>query len=100
VSVKLPPVRGEDRWDTHGNLVKNHAPYAITVDHPIAALLQDLKARGLFEDALDSGSREFGRTPFSHGSHGLDHNQFGFSVWLVGGGARGGSVYGATNVFG
>jgi uncharacterized protein (DUF1501 family) len=63
-------------------------------------LLQDLKQRGLLEETLVIWAGEFGRTPFSQGSDGRDHDPFGFSIWLAGGGIKGGSLYGATDEFG
>lgn len=87
-------------WDSHGNLKKDHERNAFVVDQPIAALLKDLKARGLLDDTLVLWAGEFGRTPFAQGSDGRDHNPQGFTVWLAGGGVRGGMTYGATDEFG
>jgi uncharacterized protein (DUF1501 family) len=70
------------------------------VDQPIAALLMDLKSRGLLDETLVVWSGEFGRTPFSQGKDGRDHNPFGFSMWLAGAGIKGGTVYGATDDYG
>ena len=70
------------------------------VDQPIGALIKDLKQRGLFDETLIVFTGEFGRTPFSQGSNGRDHNPYGFSVWLAGGGIKGGATYGATDEFG
>ena len=70
------------------------------VDQPIAALLVDLKQRGLLDETIVIWAGEFGRTPFSQGSNGRDHNPYGFSTWIAGGGVQGGSVYGATDDFG
>ena len=89
-----------DRWDQHGGLVDGHSKNAKSVDKPIAALLADLKQRGLFESTLVVWSGEFGRTPFAQGSNGRDHNPFGFSIWMAGGGIKGGTTYGATDEFG
>ena len=89
-----------DRWDAHGNLRVNHGNNARAVDQPIAALLTDLKTRGLLDETLVVWSGEFGRTPFAQGSNGRDHSPFGFSAWLAGGGVRGGLVYGATDEYG
>ena len=89
-----------DRWDQHSNLKDGHEKNARSVDRPIAALLADLKQRGLFDSTLVVWSGEFGRTPFAQGTDGRDHNQFGFSIWLAGGGVKGGTVYGATDDFG
>lgn len=94
------PAVGHDRWDQHGNLKKGHADNAMAVDQPIGALLADLKQRGMQDDTLVVWSGEFGRTPFAQGSNGRDHNPFGFSLWLWGGGIKGGTVYGATDEFG
>lgn len=86
-------------WDDHEN-IPAHADKARAVDRPIAALLRDLKERGLLEDTLILWGGEFGRTPVSEGSNGRDHNNHGFSVWLAGGGVKGGMAYGATDEFG
>jgi hypothetical protein len=101
IEVTCPVVPGgADRWDQHGNLKQGHEDNARAVDQPIAALLADLSARGLLETTLVVWAGEFGRTPFAQGSNGRDHNPFGFSVWLAGGGVRGGTVYGQTDEFG
>lgn len=94
------PAVGHDRWDQHGNLKKGHADNSMAVDQPIGALLTDLKQRGLFEDTLVVWSGEFGRTPFAQGADGRDHNPFGFSLWMAGGGIKGGTIYGATDEYG
>jgi hypothetical protein len=94
------PSLGHDRWDQHSNLRRGHEDNARAVDQPIAALLQDLKARGLFENTLVVWAGEFGRTPFAQGSDGRDHNQFGFTIWLAGAGVKGGMAYGATDEWG
>ena len=89
-------------WDNHENLEKDHRQLAAGWDQPIAAFLADLKQRGLFEDTLVLWSGEFGRTPVAElpALNGRDHNHYGFSVWLAGGGVKGGTVYGATDDFG
>ena len=87
-------------WDQHGDLAKGHGAMARQVDQPLAALIRDLKVRGLFESTLVLWAGEFGRTPFSQGSDGRDHNPAGFSVWIAGGGVRGGTTYGATDELG
>ena len=87
-------------WDQHGDLQKGHAAMAMQVDQPIAALLQDLRARGLLDETLVVWAGEFGRTPFSQGSNGRDHNPYGFTVWMAGGGVKGGTIYGATDDLG
>lgn len=99
IELTCPSV-GHDRWDQHNNLKKGHEDNAVAVDQPIGALLNDLKQRGLFEDTLVIWSGEFGRTPFAQGANGRDHNPFGFSLWMAGGGVRGGTVFGATDEFG
>jgi len=87
-------------WDQHGKIKEGHGAMANQVDQGIAALITDLKARGLFEETLILFSGEFGRTPFSQGSDGRDHNPYGFSSWIAGGGVRGGIAYGATDDLG
>jgi hypothetical protein len=91
---------GHDRWDQHSNLKKGHEDNARAVDRPIAGLLTDLKARGLLDSTLVLWGGEFGRTPMAQGSDGRDHNPFGFTMWLAGGGAKGGHVHGETDEFG
>jgi hypothetical protein len=93
-------IRNVAPWDQHDSLKKNHAANAAIVDQPIAALLTDLKARGLLESTLVIWTGEFGRTPFAQGGDGRDHNPQGFSIWLAGGGIRGGMIYGATDEYG
>lgn len=87
-------------WDQHSDLEKGHAAMANQVDQPIAAMIVDLERRGLLEETLVIWAGEFGRTPFSQGRNGRDHNPYGFSIWLAGGGSRGGTVYGGTDEFG
>lgn len=84
------------RWDQHSNL-KKHEQHALATDQPVAALLNDLKERGLLEDTLVWWGGEFGRTPFAQGSDGRDHNPNGFSIWLAGGGVKPGIAYGETD---
>jgi hypothetical protein len=100
IELTCPTVEGSDRWDQHSNLQEGHANNARTVDQPIAALLVDLKARGLLDETIVLWSGEFGRTPFAQGANGRDHNPFGFTCWLAGGGVKGGTVYGATDEYG
>jgi len=90
---------GGQPWDDHGDIA-GHASKAQSCDQPIAALLRDLKNRGMLEDTLILWGGEFGRTPVSEGSKGRDHNNHGFSVWLAGGGVKGGMAYGSTDDFG
>ncbi|MGI9473850.1 MAG: DUF1501 domain-containing protein [Rubripirellula sp.] len=87
-------------WDQHSQLEKGHRAMASQVDQPIAALIQDLRRSGLLDDTLIVWAGEFGRTPFSQGNNGRDHNPLGFSVWLCGGGVKGGQAYGATDELG
>ena len=87
-------------WDGHGECAQNHAANAARTDQPIAALLTDLKARGLLESTLVVWAGEFGRTPVMQGANGRDHSPYGFSVWLAGGGVRGGQAIGATDELG
>ena len=96
----LCPNIGHDRWDQHGNLKKGHEDNARAVDRPIAALIKDLKSRGLLDETLIVWAGEFGRTPMAQGTDGRDHNPFGFTVWLAGGGIKGGTIYGATDDYG
>ena len=86
-------------WDDHGD-IKAHADKAKDVDQPIAALINDLKARDLLKDTLILWGGEFGRTPVAENGNGRDHNHHGFSMWLAGGGVKGGMTYGATDEFG
>ena len=99
VQLTCPSV-GVDRWDQHNGLKEGHERNARAVDQPIAGLLADLKQRGLLDETLVVWSGEFGRTPFAQGSNGRDHNPFGFTNWLAGGGIRGGTIYGATDEYG
>ncbi|MCE9610519.1 MAG: DUF1501 domain-containing protein [Chthoniobacter sp.] len=87
-------------WDQHGQLKEGHAAMARQVDQPLAGLIADLKARGLWESTIIIFSGEFGRTPFSQGTDGRDHNPYGFSSLLAGGAIRGGVAYGATDELG
>jgi hypothetical protein len=91
---------GPNPWDQHGDLEKGHGAMAFQVDQPIAALIADLRQRGLLDETLIVWTGEFGRTPFSQGNAGRDHNPYGFSLWLAGGGVRGGCSFGATDEFG
>ena len=91
---------GHDRWDQHSKLKEGHADNARATDKPVAGLLKDLKSRGLLDETLVVWGGEFGRTPMAQGTDGRDHNPFGFSMWLAGGGIKGGTVYGATDDYG
>jgi len=94
------PNTGHDRWDQHTNLKQGHEDNARAVDQPIAGLLTDLHARGLLDSTLVVWGGEFGRTPFAQGKDGRDHNPFGFTQWLAGGGIRPGVSHGSTDEFG
>jgi hypothetical protein len=87
-------------WDTHRGHDDTTKKLCHDIDQPIAALLTDLKRRGLLEDTLVIWGGEFGRTPTTEGGNGRDHNHWGFTMWLAGGGVRGGMAYGATDDFG
>ena len=93
-------------WDNHENIAANHRKLAAEIDQPIAALLSDLKQRGMLDETLVLFGGEFGRTPTvelggdGNPKQGRDHNHYGFSVWMAGGGIKGGTVYGATDEFG
>ena len=100
IELTCPRISGNDRWDAHGGLKKNHGDNSRATDQPIAGLLRDLKSRGMLKDTLVVWSGEFGRTPFAQGSNGRDHNPFGFTIWMAGGGAKPGTTYGATDEFG
>jgi uncharacterized protein (DUF1501 family) len=88
------------KWDQHSGLRADHTKNAFEVDQPIAALLQDLKARGLLETTLVLWGGEFGRTPVAQGDDGRDHNPQGYTMWMAGGGVRGGLQYGNTDEYG
>ena len=90
---------GSILWDQHSQLARVHAKNAREVDKPIAGLLTDLKARGLLQDTLVLWGGEFGRTPFAEGD-GRDHNPYGYTMWMAGGGVKAGTIYGATDEFG
>ncbi len=98
--VPAPGTGGGNAWDQHDKLREHHAANAYHVDQPIAALVKDLKARGLLDRTLVIWSGEFGRAPFVQGKDGRDHNPYGFSLWLAGGGIKGGTIYGETDEYG
>ncbi len=87
-------------WDTHGDHNNAVKKLAKEIDQPMAALLRDLKRRGMLEDTLVIWGGEFGRTPTTENGNGRDHNHYGFTMWLAGGGIRGGMTYGETDDFG
>lgn len=98
--VRFVQVTHSYKWDQHSDLRKDHASNALEVDRPIAALLRDLKARGLLDDTLVLIGGEFGRTPCAQGTDGRDHNPHGFTMLLAGGGVKPGLRYGATDDYG
>jgi len=91
---------GAGAWDAHGGLKVNHSQNCLKIDQPVAALIKDLKRRGLLDETLVVFATEFGRTPGSQGSDGRDHHIYGFSVFMAGGGLKGGVVHGATDEIG
>jgi hypothetical protein len=98
--VQVYDMPDKDGWDAHGQLADNHTPRARWTDQPIAALLGDLKERGLLDETLVVCASEFGRTPLVQGNGGRNHNAAGFTVWLAGGGVRPGQRIGATDEVG
>jgi hypothetical protein len=100
VEITCPPGASNGTWDQHGDLKNGHQKNARDTDQAIAALIKDLKARGLFEETLIVWAGEFGRTPHSAGRDGRDHHPEGFTVWMAGGGTKGGVVHGATDELG
>jgi len=91
---------GNLTWDAHNNVEENHKRMAGESDKPVAGLLKDLRRRGLLDQTLVIWAGEFGRTPMSQGKYGRDHSPFGFSVWMAGGGVKGGAIVGATDDLG
>ena len=100
VELTIPMVDGYQRWDAHSDLRANHGNNARAVDQPIAALLSDLDRTGLLDETLVVWAGEFGRTPFAQGADGRDHNEHAFSIWMAGGGIKGGITYGETDQWG
>jgi uncharacterized protein (DUF1501 family) len=88
------------QWDAHDDIEENHLRMAAQTDQPVAALLQDLKRRGLLDSTLVLWGGEFGRSPESQGAKGRDHHNYGFTMWMAGGGVKGGQVVGATDEIG
>ena len=99
IELTCPKVNA-DRWDQHDNLKDGHERNAHAVDQPIAGLIKDLKRRGLLDETLVVWTGEFGRTPFAQGTNGRDHNPSAFSMWMAGGGIKGGTIYGSTDEYG
>ncbi len=98
--VRYIEVSTGNKWDQHSNLKSGHEKNALMTDQPIAALLTDLKSRGMLDDTLVIWTGEFGRTPIAQGTNGRDHNPQGFTTWLAGGGAKAGIAYGNTDEYG
>ena len=98
--VQLYDMPDKDGWDAHDHVTKNHVPRALWTDQPIAALLADLKQRGLLEETLVIWASEFGRTPMMQGTDGRQHNAAGFTIWMAGGGVKPGVRIGATDELG
>jgi uncharacterized protein (DUF1501 family) len=90
----------DDGWDAHSKLKDNHTTRSKAVDQPIGGLLKDLKQRGMLDETLVVFATEFGRTPGAERSDGRDHHPYGFSVWMAGGGIKGGIAHGATDEIG
>jgi uncharacterized protein (DUF1501 family) len=88
------------KWDSHTGMEKNHSALCASMDQPVAALLRDLKSRGLLEETLVVWGGEFGRTPMSEKGDGRDHNPTGFTMWFAGGGVKGGQTIGRTDDLG
>jgi hypothetical protein len=99
IELTCPQVAA-DRWDQHSRLIEGHTLNGRATDKPIAGLLADLKSRGLLDETLVVWAGEFGRTPMAQGSDGRDHNPFGFTIWMAGGGVKQGYIYGATDEYG
>jgi uncharacterized protein (DUF1501 family) len=88
------------KWDSHSDIETNHAKACRVMDQPVAGLVKDLKRRGLLDETLVVWGGEFGRTPMSEKGNGRDHNPYGFTMWMAGGGVKGGFVHGATDDLG
>jgi hypothetical protein len=91
---------GETQWDAHADIEENHPRMAAQTDRPVAALIQDLKRRGLLDSTLLLWGGEFGRSPEAEGGKGRDHHNLGFTMWMAGGGIKGGQIVGATDAIG
>jgi len=104
VELLSPRRPGIDRWDQHTNVKRGHTVNAKATDQPMAALIKDLKSRGMLDETLLVWGGEFGRTPTGQGTTergiGRDHHPYGFTMWLAGGGAKGGTIHGATDEYG
>ncbi|MCS5628412.1 MAG: DUF1501 domain-containing protein, partial [Planctomycetes bacterium] len=91
---------GDNNWDAHGSITGNHNKHCAATDQPMAGLLEDLEQRGLLDETLVVWGGEFGRTPQKQGGGGRDHHPFGFTMWMAGGGIKGGTSYGETDEVG
>jgi len=91
---------GDLQWDAHGDIEENHLRMAAQADQPIAALIKDLKQRGMLDDTLVLWGGEFGRSPEAQTGKGRDHHNLGFTMWMAGGGIKGGQAIGATDEIG
>jgi uncharacterized protein (DUF1501 family) len=91
---------GDMQWDAHNDIEENHHRKAAETDKPVAALLKDLKRRGLLDETLVLWGGEFGRSPEAQSGRGRDHHNLGFTMWMAGGGVKGGTVVGATDAIG
>ena len=100
VQVWSGPQGATENWDNHGSIPKELPPIAASVDRPIAALIEDLKSRGLFDDTLLIWTTEFGRTPFAQGGEGRDHNGGTFVTWMAGAGIKAGTSHGQSDEWG
>jgi uncharacterized protein (DUF1501 family) len=98
--VQVYDMPDKDGWDAHDHLTKNHTPRALWTDQPMAALIADLKQRGLLDETLVICASEFGRTPMMQGDNGRQHNAAGFTIWMAGGGVKAGTRIGATDEIG
>jgi uncharacterized protein (DUF1501 family) len=90
----------DDGWDSHSKLKESHSARCLAVDKPIGALVADLKQRGLLDETIVVWGTEFGRTPGAERSDGRDHHPYGFTVWMAGGGIKGGIAHGKTDELG
>ena len=91
---------GNMQWDAHDDIEENHLRKAAETDQPVAGLLKDLKRRGLLDSTLVLWGGEFGRSPEAESGRGRDHHNLGFTMWMAGGGVKGGQVVGATDAIG
>lgn len=102
MEITCPVLFGQNNgtWDQHSYLKKGHEANAYVTDQAVAALLKDLKSRGLFEETVVIWATEFGRTVDTGNGHGRDHLETAFTIWMAGGGIKGGAIYGATDDIG